>query len=109
MTGIALFFNQGKQIYSVVQTHCKKNPEMHHGKDLLNHKLLIRFNIQWKLVCVLFDRSLRKCLAHCFVYVLLTVCHVSALHTVLYVSCLIVCHVSVLRTVSCVLFVCLLG
>ena len=54
MTGIALFFNQGKQIYSVVQTHCKKNPEMHHGKDLLNHKLLIRFNIQWKLVCVLF-------------------------------------------------------
>ena len=87
MTGIALFLNQGKQIYSVVQAHCKKNPEMHHGKDLLNHKLLIRFNIQWKLVCVLFDRSLRKCLAHCFVCVLLTVCNVNVSNTVLYVFC----------------------
>ena len=60
---------------------------MHHGKDLLNHKLLIRFNIQWKLVCVLFDCSLRKCLAHCFVCVLLTVCNVNVSHTVLYVFC----------------------
>ena len=48
MTGIALFLKQGKQIYSVVQTHCKKNPEMHHGK-------------------------VSKSLKHCFVCVLLTV------------------------------------
>ena len=50
MTGIALFLNQGKLIYSVVQTHCKKNPEIRQGKDLVNHELLISFHVRWKLV-----------------------------------------------------------
>lgn len=50
MTGIALFLNQGKLIYSVVQTYCKKKTEIHQGEDLVNHKLLISFHVQWKLV-----------------------------------------------------------
>lgn len=51
MKGIALYLNRGNLIYSVVQTHCKKKPEMHQDRDLVNHKLLISFNIQWKLQC----------------------------------------------------------
>ena len=45
------------------------------------------------------DSLLRYCLAHCFVCVLSTVCHVSALHTVLNVFCLMFCDVHVLRSV----------
>ena len=46
----------------------------------------------------------RKCLAHCFVWVFLTIYHVSALCTVLYVFCSIVWFVSALRTVLTMFF-----
>ena len=46
----------------------------------------------------------RKCLAHWFVWVFLTICHVSPLCTVLYVFCSIVWFVSALRTVLTMLF-----
>ena len=40
-----------------------------------------------------------RCLAQCFVCVMLTVCDVSFLRSVLYVFCLIVLYVNALRTV----------
>ena len=54
-------------------------------------------------VCVLFGCLSRKCLVHCFVFVLLTFSNVNVSRTILYVFCFVVCYVSVSCTVLHVL------
>ena len=45
------------------------------------------------------DSLLRLGVAHCFLCVVLTFCHVSVSHTVWYALSVTVCHVSTFRTV----------